>query len=203
MSSHHFVREQQEPALLILGLENISYDQIAGLLEWVPTVLVSENSIEKVLSWGIKVDVMLVSAKFQLENIYVLEKQHPVKLVEVEGDNFMEEGIRFLLESKHEAVHLIGIPHVHALELTPLLGKINLTVMDGDWRYYPVTSGSFKKWFSAGEIQLLGNEGMPLEIKNSNGELILPIVYMTCLEVPDGITEIVSSGVFWIGERVV
>jgi hypothetical protein len=39
MSSHHFVRDQQEPALLILALEAFTYDSLGELLEWVPTVI--------------------------------------------------------------------------------------------------------------------------------------------------------------------
>ena len=61
MSSHHFVKEQQEPAVFILDAEHIHLDRISGLLEWVPTILVSEKALDRVLSWGIKIDVILAS----------------------------------------------------------------------------------------------------------------------------------------------
>ncbi len=64
MSSHHFVKEQQEPALLILETEGFDVDRISPLLEWVPTVLVSQNVVETVISWGVKVDVILSSESF-------------------------------------------------------------------------------------------------------------------------------------------
>ena len=46
MSSHHFVKEQQEPAVFILDVEGISFDTVAPLLEWSPTLLVVQEAVE-------------------------------------------------------------------------------------------------------------------------------------------------------------
>lgn len=54
MSSHHFVKENQEPALLILCTEAIPFEKLQEILEWSPTVITTEGCIEKVLGWGIK-----------------------------------------------------------------------------------------------------------------------------------------------------
>ncbi len=202
MSSHHFVKEQQEPAVLILNTENIRFDQISGIFEWVPTILVSEKALDQVLSWGIKIDVILASAAFQKENLELLQSQYPVKFRTVEQGDFLNEGINYLLESKHEAVHLVGIPHQTAFELEDKLDLINLTLVDGNWKYYPVKSGEFKKWFAESSIHIHAKEGMPIELKNSEGELILPITYATMIEVPEGITQIKAPGIFWIGEGI-
>lgn len=42
MSSHHIVREKQEPALLIMDLNGFNDEHLGQLLEWNPTVLVNE-----------------------------------------------------------------------------------------------------------------------------------------------------------------
>lgn len=202
MSSHHFVKDQQEPAVFILNADEINFDQVSGMLEWMPTILVSEKALDQVLSWGIKIDVILASPAFQKENLQLLEAQFPVKFLTVEDDDFLNEGINYLLGSKHEAVHLVGISHQTAFELEDKLAKMNLTLVDGNWKYYPVKSGEFKKWFVASSIHIHGKEGMPVEIKNSEGELILPINYATMIEVPEGITEIKAKGIFWIGEEI-
>lgn len=202
MSSHHFVKEQQEPAVFILDAANIEFERISGLLEWVPTILVSEKALDRVLSWGIKIDVILASAAFQKENLQLLEEQYPVKFLTVESDDFLNEGLQYLLASKHEAVHLLGVSHQSAFELQQKQELMNLTLVDGDWKYYPVKSGKFKKWFAASSIHIHGKEGMPVEIKNSEGEILLPITYATMIEVPEGITEINAPGIFWIGEQV-
>ncbi|MDG1277039.1 MAG: thiamine pyrophosphokinase [Algoriphagus sp.] len=202
MSSHHFVKEQQEPAVFILDAEHIHFDRISGLLEWVPTILVSEKALDQVLSWGIKIDVILASAAFQKENLQLLEEQYPVKFLTVENEDFLNEGLQYLLASKHEAVHLVGISHQSAFALQEKLDLMNLTLVDGNWKYYPVKSGKFKKWFAESSIHIHGKEGMPIEIKNSEGEILLPITYATMIEVPEGITEINAPGIFWIGEEI-
>ena len=46
MSSHHFVKEQQEPAVFILEVEGISFETVAPLLEWSPTLLVAQEAVE-------------------------------------------------------------------------------------------------------------------------------------------------------------
>ena len=202
MSSHHFVKEQQEPAVFILDADNIQLDRISGLLEWVPTILVSEKALDQVLSWGIKIDVILASAAFQKENLQLLEEQYPVKFLTVESDDFLNEGLQYLLASRHEAVHLVGISHQSAIDLQGKLDLMNLTLVDGNWKYYPIKSGKFKKWFAASSIHIHGKEGMPIELKNTEGELLLPITYATMIEVPEGITAINAPGIFWIGEEI-
>src|SRR5690606_13901028 len=59
MSSHHFVKEGQEPALLIL--DEVDSSLVQPLLEWSPLVIVAEAAVHHVLAWGIKIDVLLAS----------------------------------------------------------------------------------------------------------------------------------------------
>ena len=202
MSSHHFVKEQQEPAVLILDADQIRFEQISPLLEWVPTVVVSEVALDRVLSWGIKIDVIISSADFQATNQQLLEEQYPVKFITAEGESYLDAGLEYLLATDHKAAHLLGISHASALDLGTRLDLITITLLDGDWKYYPVKSGEFKKWFAESTIHIHGKEGMPLQVRNDNGELILPITYATMLEVPEGITSIKAPGIFWIGEQV-
>jgi hypothetical protein len=202
MSSHHFVKDQQEPAVLILDADQIHFDQVSPLLEWVPTLIVSEKAVDQVLSWGVKIDVILASASFQQKNPQLLEEQYPVKFITCSDKDDLQTGLDYLVSTEHKAVHLVGISHLAALDLQAQLEQINLTIIDGDWKYYPVKSGEFKKWFAEGNIHIHGKEGMPVQIKNQNGELILPITYATMLDVPEGTTEIKAPGIFWLGEQV-
>lgn len=202
MSSHHFVKEQQEPAVFILNTEGLGFEAVSPLLEWVPTVLVWQECLDQVLSWGIKVDVILAAESFQKENIHLLEEQYPVKFLTAEKGNFLAEGLQYLKASQHKAVHLIGYNSMQLAELTPELEFLDLTVLEEGWKYYPVKSKDFKKWFVASTIRILGKEGMPLEIGNSEGKLFLPLFYLSQIEVPEGITEIKGAELFWVGEEV-
>jgi hypothetical protein len=202
MSSHHFVKDQQEPAVFILNAEGIHFTQVSAMLEWVPTVLVIEEALEQVLSWGIKIDVILSSDSFQKANPHLLEEQYPVKFLTVSDGDFLNKGLQYLIDSDHKAVHLIGISHQKAFELEEKTALIDLTIIDGDWKYYPAKHGIFKKWFAESTIHIHAKEGLPVEIQNSNGQLILPINYATMIEVPEGTTEIKAPGLIWIGEMV-
>jgi hypothetical protein len=202
MSSHHFVKEQQEPAVFILDTAELNFDAVSPLLEWVPTVLVAQGCLDQVLSWGIKIDVILATAEFQAANLHLLEEQYPVKFLTTSPDNTLNEGLQYLLATKHAAAHLVGISHLKSLDLEKELELFDLTILDSGWKYYPVKTGNFKKWFGEQTIQILGKEGLPVEISNDNGKLLLPLTYLTQIEVPEGITEIKGAGVFWIGESV-
>ena len=49
MSSHHIVRDDQEPALIIANGEACSMELLNQLLEWNPLVIVLDSAITRVL----------------------------------------------------------------------------------------------------------------------------------------------------------
>jgi hypothetical protein len=202
MSSHHFVKEQQEPAVFILNTVGMRFETVSPLLEWVPTVLVWQECLEQVLSWGIKVDVIVAEEAYQRENLHLLQEQYPVKFLSAEKTNFLKEGLQFLRASQHKGAHLVGYSHQNWEVLNPETELLDLTILDEGWKYYPVKNGEFKKWFVASTIRILGKEGIPLELSNEEGKLLLPLTYLTQVEVPEGISEIKGNGVFWVGEEV-
>jgi hypothetical protein len=202
MSSHHFVKEQQEPAVFILNSSGINFESVAPLLEWSPTILVDQESVDVVLSWGIKIDVVLATSSFQEENSHLLEEQYPLRFLTVSSLSGLDEGLHYLLASQHKGVHLVGVNHQSHRELEEKTSHLDLTLVDGDWKYYPVKGEKFSKWFAASEIQILAAENQPLEISNTNGQLLFPIQYLTQIEVPEGTSTFSSTGIFWIGERV-
>jgi hypothetical protein len=202
MSSHHFVKEQQEPAVFILEAEGISFDTVAPLLEWSPTLLVAQEAVEIVLSWGIKIDVVLADLAFQNENSHLLEEQYPLRFLTVSALSGLDEGVHYLLASQHKGVHLVGFDHQNHQQLEEKIFDLDLTVVDGDWKYYPVKGGKFSKWFVPSEIRLLASENQLVEVSNTDGSFIFPVCYLTQLEVPEGISTCSSTGIFWIGEQV-
>jgi hypothetical protein len=202
MSSHHFVKEQQEPAVFVLKVDDISFETVAPLLEWSPTLLVAQEAVEVVLSWGIKIDVVLGTLAFQSEHRHLLEEQYPLRFLTVSSSTALEEGIHYLLASQHKGVHLLGFDHQNHQQLEDKIHHLDLTLIDGDWKYYPVKGGKFSKWFAAAKIRLLAAENQPVEVSNAEGSLLFPVCYLTQLEVPEGISTFSSTDIFWIGEQV-
>jgi hypothetical protein len=198
MSSHHFVKEQQEPALLILD-PSASYKTISPLLEWSPTVLVAEMAVNTVLSWGIKVDVILASVDYQKSHLHLLEEQYPVKFMTVQESQFLKEGLHYLIASKHSAVNIIGYDHAKVYDLEQFLNLIDLVIIDGPIRYFPVKHGEFRKWYNGVSVQLHAPEATVVEVKSEDDSQLISITHATFVEV-QGQVSFHSPDLFWIGE---
>lgn len=106
MSSHHIVKDQQEPALFIeKAITGKDYEIISNLLEWSPIVIVTENSLDFALEWNIKVDVVLCTEE-QLENIR--EKvlfQFPIQLISCTQPS-SQNAFEYLLAKGHYALNI-------------------------------------------------------------------------------------------------
>jgi thiamine pyrophosphokinase len=59
MSSHHVVREKQEPALIIANGASCSWETLGQMLEWSPYVMVLDGAVSRVLEMGIHFDAVL------------------------------------------------------------------------------------------------------------------------------------------------
>ena len=108
MSSHHIVKENQEPALLILNTEAIRFEKIQELLEWSPTVVVTEACLEKVLGWGIKIDIVLAPAERIQYLTQTLHHQAPIQFISFEGESEITRVIEFLKLSHQKAVNVLA-----------------------------------------------------------------------------------------------
>ena len=100
MSSHHIVKDKQEPALIIANGEDCSYDLLSQLLEWSPTVLVLDGAITRVLELGIKVDIVLGDFDSAKNIEELLIDQQPIKIIHTPDQNKtdLEKGIEHLIK---------------------------------------------------------------------------------------------------------
>jgi hypothetical protein len=200
MSSHHFVKEQQEPALMILHADNFDFDLVAEILEWSPTVVVAQEALDKVLSWGIKIDRVIADKTFVKKNNQLLEEQFPLEFLIPNEDNLLDTGINYLLESEHTAAVILGFDHTKVIDLEPVLAKLDVVIYDGPIRYFPAKSGILKKWLPVGSVQLHAPENSFIEMSTSDGSKLIRVNHATFVEVEEGLITFKGSGVFWIGE---
>ena len=56
MSLSPYRSGKQEPALLVIGLDNFPDELLGQLLEWSPTVIATPETAEKLAAYGIKID---------------------------------------------------------------------------------------------------------------------------------------------------
>lgn len=188
MSSHHFVKEDQEPALVIVNASGIPFRIVEQLLEWSPTILVFENALEAVLSWGI--DIVLSRQDRVKEHMEKLIDQIPVKIISYrEVENPLHTALYFLAAGKYRAVNIIG---VETSELADFTDRFNLVVFASVKRWSFARNGKFEKWLTKGtsiETKAITDTGIyskQLDEKNTVQQ--------------DGLVQITSSAPFWVGE---
>ena len=109
MSSHHFVRDKQEPALIIANGDECSNEVLNQLLEWNPFVLVLDGALDRVLMKGIKVDAVIGDFdSLNVNRLSVEDEQHINWIVIEDQDTTdLEKGIKYLLDNGHKAANIV------------------------------------------------------------------------------------------------
>ena len=153
MSSHHIVREKQEPALLITSLEDFHPENLGQLLEWSPTVIVTEEIYEHADSMGIKIDgVITANPDFS--------SQENTRIILTE-DNPLEDGLKFLVGEQYSSVNILAKEFV-LKEYALFAEAIDIVVYSDGKKIFPVRSG-FSKWQVLGEQIIFLHEVINLQ----------------------------------------
>jgi hypothetical protein len=182
MSSHHIIREDQEPALLIMDAKAVSMEQIQELLEWSPTVIVSERALDIVMNWGIKIDVVVAAANRIAGLTASLQNQFPLKLLSYNSpEEALSTAMYFLIAKKQIAVNVVTTEPLENFESFSLP---DISVFNGDKRWSLIRQGSYEKWLPAGRT---------VRLYPSNNEPDLETQR-------DGVVIIKRDSSFWINE---
>jgi len=59
LSSHHFVKENQEPALIIDHLTAFPFSKLEDLLDWAPQAIRLPSALPQAISYQFKIDVIM------------------------------------------------------------------------------------------------------------------------------------------------
>lgn len=149
MSSHHFVKEGQEPALFIL--EPVSFDVAGPLLEWAPMVLVSENALENTLGWGIKIDVVIAIDRNVERLTLELADQAPIKILShLPEESPLVNGLQFLIRTNQSHVNVIASPSDSVFErLEEFIVELHISLINDEVKWSAIKSGTYEKWVEA------------------------------------------------------
>jgi thiamine pyrophosphokinase len=109
MSSHHIVRDDQEPALIIANGAACSEELLGQLLEWSPLVIVLDSAIERVKDLNIKVDVLLGDFDRGFDPHEFIKSQYPIEIIHTPDQNKtdLEKAFDYLIERKIPAVNVV------------------------------------------------------------------------------------------------
>lgn len=160
MSSHHIVRDDQEPALIIANGAQCSNELLGQLLEWSPLVIVLDSAIERVLNLGIKVDVLLGDFDRGFDPEYYREKQYPLEIVHTpdQDKTDLEKAFDYLIEKGHKAVNVVwatGKRADHTLaNITNIVryrNQLKIVILDDHSKIFLLPK-HFQKWYTKDSI---------------------------------------------------
>lgn len=140
MSSHHIVRENQEPALLVASISALDEEHLGQLLEWSPSILTDDYHVDFLLAEAIKVDIVFSTAAKGYD-------QDSIKHIALKAD-FMEEALGYLIAHNYAAVNIVcdQIEAAHH----KFCKDINIVLfLEGRW--YVFVAEGYKKWKPKGE----------------------------------------------------
>lgn len=180
MSSHHIIRDKQEPALIIANGEACNADLLGQLLEWSPFIVVLDGAIKRVLELGIKIDVLLGDFdrnELDLDDIRAV--QFPIEIIQTPDQNKtdLEKAFDFLIERGFPAVNVVwatGRRADHTIaNITNIIrykSKLFITIIDDYSVIYPLLPSPhiYTKWYAKGSTISLIPVGEAHGIKTKN-----------------------------------
>ena len=157
MSSHHIVRDDQEPALIIANGASCNEELLGQLLEWSPLVIVLDSAIERVIKLNIKVDVLLGDFDRDFNTNEFIQSQYPIEVVYTPDQNKtdLEKAFDYLIERKIPAVNVVwatGKRADHTItnltNITRYRNLLKIVILDDNSKVFLLPK-KFEKWYTA------------------------------------------------------
>ena len=158
MSSHHIVRDDQEPALIIANGAACSQELLGQLLEWSPYIIVLDNAMQRVTELGIKVDVLLGDFDDDFNPEKYKDMQYPLEIVHTpdQDKTDLEKAFDYLIEKGIPAVNVVwatGKRADHTItNITNIVryrNKLKIVLLDDHSKVFLLPQ-KFEKWYTAG-----------------------------------------------------
>jgi thiamine pyrophosphokinase len=157
MSSHHIVRDDQEPALIIANGAACNPELLGQLLEWSPLVIVLDSAIERVMQLDIKVDVLLGDFDRGFDPEIYQTTQYPIDIVHTpdQDKTDLEKAFDYLIARKIPAVNVVwatGRRADHTItNLTNIVryrNSLKIVILDDHSKIFLLPK-KFEKWYPA------------------------------------------------------
>jgi thiamine pyrophosphokinase len=158
MSSHHVIRDEQEPALIIANGESCSFELMGELLEWSPLVVVLDSAIHRVLELNIKVDVLLGDFDRNFDAEKIREQQYPIEIVHTpdQDKTDLEKAFDYLIGRGFPAVNVVwatGRRADHTItnitNIVRFREQLKIVILD-DYSKVFLLPKNYEKWYPKG-----------------------------------------------------
>ena len=185
MSSHHIVRDDQEPALIIANGAACSDELLGQLLEWSPLVIVLDSAMTRVHDLGIKVDVLLGDFDRNFDANQYKTSQYPIEIVEIQNQEKtdLEKAFDYLIARKIPMVNVVwatGKRADHTFANIACIVKyqklLKIVILDDYSKIYQLPR-NFEKWYvknaiisliPIGEVTGISSKNLFYELQNDN-----------------------------------
>jgi hypothetical protein len=196
MSSHHFVKEGQEPAFIIY--DALSLELAGSILEWSPTVIVVGTALEQALRWEIKIDAVVCEDDDEQAVREKLEDQMPVTvLITSSAAQMLPTALHYLVNQEQRSAYIMAESAPGVMELCqPYLPALQIDIIQRHFRWFTPARHHFRKWLPASAMlelkKTVDDQSLTMHgVKNEGNRL-------QTLE--DGIVDLISDRPFWLGE---
>lgn len=157
MSSHHIVRDDQEPALIIANGAACQPELLGQLLEWSPLVVVLDSAMERVMELDIKVDVLLGDFDRDFDPEKYQTEQFPIEIIhtpdQIKTD--LEKAFDYLIARNITAVNVVwatGKRADHTItNITNIIryrDTLKIVILDDHSKVFLLPK-KFEKWYPA------------------------------------------------------
>lgn len=164
MSSHHFVKEKQEPALYIHSEETLDLELLGQLLEWCPYVIVDEHALYVLNHEPIKIDLVIQRDLGDEEIETWTANQSDIKILKLNStDDKLISVLNYLISENHSAISLIACNNEHFNKLKTLDFPLDIIQYNKQYKGFFIKN-HFLKWKEKDSI--LEIESDDIETKN-------------------------------------
>ncbi|WP_296685374.1 thiamine diphosphokinase [Flavobacterium sp.] len=157
MSSHHIVRDDQEPALIIANGAACQPELLGQLLEWSPLVVVLDSAMERVMELDIKVDVLLGDFDRDFNPKKYQTEQFPIEIIHTPDQNKtdLEKAFDYLIKRNIPAVNVVwatGRRADHTItnitNISRYRDALKIVILDDHSKVFLLPK-KFEKWYPA------------------------------------------------------
>jgi thiamine pyrophosphokinase len=157
MSSHHIVRDDQEPALIIANGASCQPELLGQLLEWSPLVVVLDSAMERVMELDVKVDVLIGDFDRGFDYEKYRTEQFPIEIIHAPDQNKtdLEKAFDYLIARKIPAVNVVwatGKRADHTITNITNISRyrdlLKIVILDDHSKVFLLPK-KFEKWYTA------------------------------------------------------
>jgi thiamine pyrophosphokinase len=155
MSSHHFVKEGQEPALIIANGQSCSYELLTQIMEWCPYVVALDGAYDRLCELNVFAD--LVIGDMDSLKTTTANKKTQIVQIDSQENTDLEKAIDYLIGKNYRDINVVwatGKRIDHTINNVVMLAKYPnfKIVLYDDYSKIFLAPKAFSKIYKKGDL---------------------------------------------------